>query len=114
MIEFLFANMAEIIMTVLATVLAGVWGVLVSVKNKFFKDMSERKTMWELELQKIHQDFDELKHDHEDIKRDLSTIKKELTEKVEKIMVDHASHERDQAVQLEILRDLKEMNRNAK
>ena len=111
MIEFLLANMAEIVLTVLASAV----GTLIATLRKGFgdlkKDVAERKVMWDEEMLKINHKFEELLTDHQDIKRDLSTIKKELTEKVEKIMVDHASHERDQAVQLEILRDLKEMGR---
>ena len=114
MIEFLVANMAEIILTVLA----GAVGTLITVLKRGFgdlkKDVAERKVLWDEEMIKINHKFDELLADHADIKRDLSTIKKELTEKVEKIMVDHASHERDQAVQLEILRDLKEIARDKK
>ena len=90
MIEFLTANLAEILVSVLLFVMSGVWGVLASFKSRFQSDMSNRKKQWDEELIKIHHNFDHLMSDHKDIMRDLDSIKTELGEKVEKIMVDHA------------------------
>ena len=104
----------EILMTSVIAVVGALLAALRGIKERFAVDMAARKKLWDEEMIHIRHSFEELLADHRDIKRDLDAIKTELTEKVEKIMVDHASHERDQAVQLEILRDLKEMARNGK
>ena len=104
----------EALMAGVITVIGSLVAILSGMRSSFKEDIDKRKVMWDEAMIHIHQKFDALAMDHTDIKRDLEAIKSELTEKVEKIMVDHASHERDQAVQLEILRDLKEMARNGK
>lgn len=111
MIDFLTNNIGEILITVLVFCVTGLWTTLSKGFGDLKKDVDNRKVMWDEEMIKINHSFDELTADHRDIKRNLEDIKEELGEKVEKIMNDHASHERDQAVQLEILRDLKEMVR---
>ena len=74
------------------------------------KEIAARQKMWDEEMIRIHHKFDELLVDHKDIKR----MQEEGAEKIVSLEKQHAEHERDQAVQLEILRDLKEMMRNGK
>ena len=107
MMEFIVANIAEILLAFVATAVSGLVAVLKGTKAKFEADMLERKKLWDEQMIHINHKFDELLGDHKDIKR----MQQEGAEKIVSLERQHAEHERDQAVQLEILRDIKEQLR---
>lgn len=100
----------EALMAGVITVVGGLVTVLGRMRSQFKDDIDKRKVMWDEAMIHIHHKFDELIADHKDIKR----MQSEGAEKIISLEKQHGEHERDQAVQLEILRDLKEMMRNGK
>ena len=104
MIEFLTANMAEILMTLVFGAVSTLIATLKSGFGDLKKDVEARKVLWDEEMIRINHKFDELMADHSEIKRELKHISKELGEKVEKIMSDHSEHDKSMAAVLEMVR----------
>ena len=67
-------------------------------------ELNKRQKMWDEEMIHIRNNFSELMSDHKEIKR----MQTEGADKIVELEKQHSEHERDQAVQLEILRDLKD------
>ena len=74
-------------------------------------ELAKRQKMWDEEMIHIRGNFAALMSDHKEIKR----MQEEGAQKIVELEKQHSEHERDQAVQLEILRDLKDgLLRNGK
>ena len=99
-------------------VLLGIWAAFWKLKAELQGaredsrvELAKRQKMWDEEMIHIRNNFAELQGDHKDIKR----MQEEGAQKIVELEKQHSEHERDQAVQLEILRDLKDgLLRNGK
>ena len=96
---------------VVIPLLLGIWGAFWKLKSELQAaredskvELAKRQKMWDEEMIHIRNNFAELMSDHRDIKR----MQGEGADKIIELEKQHSEHERDQAVQLEILRDLKD------
>ena len=79
-------------------------GVIWALLRGLAKYNDERQVMWDQYTTKTDRTLADLLEDHKDIKRELSNINNELGVKVEKIMSDHAEHDKAMAAVLEMVR----------
>lgn len=97
--ELLLWAVGGFVSTIVAV--AGIlWGQLRGIR----KEQEDARQRWDTYVAKTDRAIMDLLEDHKDIKRSLGDINDELTNKVEKIVTDHAEHDKAMAAVLEIVR----------
>ena len=88
---------------VLSALITGA-GAIYALLRGLAKYNDERQVLWDKYTEKTDRTLAELLEDHKEIKREITGISTELGDKVEKIMNDHAEHDKAMAAVLEMVR----------